>query len=558
MEIKTVQLQDFKRVHDVEILLSDINVVVGGNNSGKSSVLQGIHFSAGAERAAREAGGQTFPQDRLLYCPTSDFTCIRHGDPYRNHRGMAESHLVVTGVNDSGEDVRRETTIYRGRNYANVGCRTQGDRALGNALSNVTEPFSVYVPGLAGIPETEEARARAIVDRGVAGGEANLYLRNVLRLINEADLLDELVEQVRQVFPAFDVHIDHDPEHDPFISVTAMVTPDTGSRPLELAGTGCLQALQIFSYLTLYKPRLLLLDEPDAHLHPDNQRLLASTLMHAASSSGTKIVLATHSRTLVRALSSDANFIWLKDGEVYKHGRNLDMLPLLMDIGALDDFDRLQSGDVSTVVLTEDTDTKYMEVLLQVCDAHHNDVLIFPYHGSARISEAQAIACFLRDHAADCKYIIHADRDFMSDAEYIDFADKYGGDGVEVFVTDRCDIESYFTDPAHVAELLDVDQGDVTAWMNDLAQQDHNALLHAFLRKRDNVKATLYKGRQDNAPSSRELVGSVIPLPPEKRVGKKMLSLMRDSMHDRWGKVVNLIQLSGALDCPTLKECLSA
>ena len=43
--IKKVKLENFKRVSLFEAELDNINVLVGTNNSGKSSVLQGIHFT---------------------------------------------------------------------------------------------------------------------------------------------------------------------------------------------------------------------------------------------------------------------------------------------------------------------------------------------------------------------------------------------------------------------------------------------------------------------------------------------------------------------------------
>lgn len=41
-----------------------------------------------------------------------------------------------------------------------------------------------------------------------------------------------------------------------------------------MAGTGFLQVAQIFAYLLHFKPKLLLIDEPDSHLHPGTQERL--------------------------------------------------------------------------------------------------------------------------------------------------------------------------------------------------------------------------------------------------------------------------------------------
>lgn len=48
--------------------------------------------------------------------------------------------------------------------------------------------------------------------------------------------------------------------------------------PIEQAGTGMLQILQILAYAFYFEPQLFLLDEPDEHLHANNQRILAEVL----------------------------------------------------------------------------------------------------------------------------------------------------------------------------------------------------------------------------------------------------------------------------------------
>ena len=67
--ISHIKLEQFKKVTNFETDLDDINVLVGANNSGKSSVLQGIQFTIMAEVVRRNLGGTTVAQDSLLYLP---------------------------------------------------------------------------------------------------------------------------------------------------------------------------------------------------------------------------------------------------------------------------------------------------------------------------------------------------------------------------------------------------------------------------------------------------------------------------------------------------------
>ena len=77
MYLTELELKKYKKVSQAKLDLEPINVIVGGNNSGKSSILQGIHFSVTASVAARQQGQQTFSCDYLLYNPTRDFSVLR-------------------------------------------------------------------------------------------------------------------------------------------------------------------------------------------------------------------------------------------------------------------------------------------------------------------------------------------------------------------------------------------------------------------------------------------------------------------------------------------------
>jgi hypothetical protein len=189
MNIKSLHLKKLKRIDDAEILLASTNVLVGGNNSGKSSVLQGIHFSICAAVAARQIGRDTFAQSALLYNPSHEFVNLRHGGEYLNQSQFG--HLWIKANIDENE-VETKIKIYRARNEGNVGCTRSGNAVLGSSITNQIKLFSIYVPGLAGIPRQEEFRTESVIRRGIAGGDANLYLRNVLLLIFKKGKLEQL------------------------------------------------------------------------------------------------------------------------------------------------------------------------------------------------------------------------------------------------------------------------------------------------------------------------------------------------------------------------------
>lgn len=551
MKIRELKLEKFKKVDQVDLALGSINVLVGGNNAGKSSVLQGIHFSIVAAIASREAGRDTFTQDSLLYCPARSFESLRHGSAYLNQSRFG--YLRLEGDLPDERDARYDIKIYRGRNEGNVGCHRSGSVRVGNVISSNDRLFSIYVPGLAGVSQGEQFRTESVVRRGVASGDANLYLRNVLLLIMKKNRLDALRDRMRSIFPKFSILVTFNEARDVFIDVRVSTQGENiGWCPLEVAGTGVQQALQIFSYVTLFEPTLLLLDEPDSHLHPDNQALLANALQVAARDTGTQIVLATHSRHLVDSLFDEANFVWLREGKVFKQGTALDRLPLLMDLGALDRFDRLLNGNVPWVFLTEDRRSLMLNRLLERAGFVSDQILSISYKTSSNLEAAKLLAGFIKDVAAETRVVIHRDRDFMTDQEVARVEEGIRQSGAIPFITDGSDMEDYFLEPSHIGQLLGVPAQDVETWLSELALAAHIDLQHSFTRKRDELKYALYRGRPDECPDTQALLGNSMPLPPGLRKGKTMITRVRDKMHERFGRSVDLLQLTAHLNSARL------
>lgn len=555
MNLTKLRLRDFKQVSNVGLELRNLNVIVGGNNAGKSSVLQGIHFFLTAAIASREASRDTYIQEMLLFCPAYKFEELGHNTPYTNqaHKG----YLGLSANLADGTPADYQIVIYRGRNEGNVGCTRYGNSALGATITDSEKLFSIYVPGLAGVPPFEQFRSMSVVRRGVASGDANLYLRNVLLQIAISKRLDRLRGLIKNVFPEFDIEVRFNPRKDMVIGVRLRTMRASEFHALELTGTGVLQALQIFSYITLFEPQLLLLDEPDSHLHPDNQVLLAKSLAVVASETSTQVILATHSRILVEALQDSANLIWLKAGVVFQQGINLDHIPMLLDIGALNDFDRLKTGKIEWLFLSEDSDMTPLKMLALRTGFNTKSSLFFSYRGISNFETAVTVARFVHEISPTTKVIIHRDRDFMTDEEIKRAIARVEEVRAKLFVTEGSDIESYFTSAEHVSYYTSLSIAEVTAWLDEIAQQHHVQLQHSFTRKRDEVKKALYKNDPHNCPDTISLLGGSIPLPPEMRLGKMVLSKLHESMVNKTGRSINLIQPSIKLSSARLAEILS-
>lgn len=77
-----------------------------------------------------------------------------------------------------------------------------------------------------------------------------------------------VIDDIREIFPGIEFRVTFNGEIDESILIS--LKKDDYWIPIELAGTGILQATQILSYAHRYNPSMLVLDEPDSHLHPNN------------------------------------------------------------------------------------------------------------------------------------------------------------------------------------------------------------------------------------------------------------------------------------------------
>lgn len=452
--IDAVRIKNFKKLEDARIELGPITYLVGGNNSGKSSVLQAIHTAVSCAQVSVDLGQRVVAETSLRYSPVADFTLLGHGGPYENRANGQRGIVDFEGVAaDSGDQADYRIEMYKARNHGNVGVDRSGVApGFGQLISDPQKLFSVYVPGLAGVPHREEMSGYAAVFRKAASGDANLVFRNIIRLIGERDLLSKLEELVGKVLNStvsFDVQFDA--ERDLYVNVR-MATGEDPSwwdyLPVDLWGTGILQVTQIFAYVLLFSPKLLLVDEPDSHLHPSRQQSLGAALEKVSDEFDCKVVVSTHSRHLLTGASPTVRVIWMKDGVVESSDQR-ELTALLLDLGALDQLD----NSTGCVIYTEDSNPALLQLALDSLEIDHNAVRIATFNGINNSFAAQAFHDMAQMLNSAPRVIIHRDRDFLTSEELAEWARPFEEKGVAVFCPELCDVEAYYTTASHIAKM---------------------------------------------------------------------------------------------------------
>jgi len=557
MELQAVEVSSFKRLQKIELLTPTLTVLVGGNNSGKSSLLQGIHFAITVLQSARLSGEGGKPMstlgfDQFIYKPTGDLIRLNHGGPITSKTGP---EFRFTYADAGSQDLKKfDLKLRRGKN-ANIAITFNDKSSFFIRAASRTQPLSVFVPGLAGVPLREELRTPSIVANGIAQGDSNVYLRNVLyRICKAPEKLTRFHEMIASVFPGLTISSAFDPETHLYIDIS--VEQGGRSVPLEMIGTGALQAIQLVAYVTAYDPALLLLDEPDAHLHPSNQRLLALTLHRISQTGSTKVVIATHSRHMFDALAQDdaTQVIWLKAGVKQDEPDNGN-LSVLMDLGALDSFELFHAGQQRLVLLTEDTKAAKLRVFLSANGLADNEYFLQPLSGVNNLAAAVPIADYFTRQADNTYVLIHRDGDGMTDEEKIWWTaseSKKLPDRSTVFLTPFTDIEHTFCRPEHISEVYKITIEVAQTLVDATIAANSAAMAAEFAQKRSSLKDTALR-KMPNVPSAVDLLANGIKF--EQVKGKRLLPLILNALQSSGHNPMHLTQTSSsALIHPPLRD----
>lgn len=533
LEVTKINIANFKRISEVEISLSKVNYLVGGNNSGKSSVLQAIHMAASCAKLSLERKEQVLPESELRYSPTSEFTLLGHHAPYENKATGSRGRIEFTGIANDDTVASYRVEIYKGRNYGSVGVDRSGTYAgFGQEICDPKSMFSVFVPGISGIPHREEHKNYASVFLKAAGGEANIVFRNIIRILNELDKICEVEDILGDIIGLCEIDIKHDAEKDLYVDVNFSQAGGK-SVPIDLTGTGILQLVQIVAYVCLFEPKFLLVDEPDNHLHPSRQAILAKTFDKLSELYGSTIVVTTHSRHLVAAASATAKIVWMKDGQI-ESDECKDLASVLMDLGALDQLD---SQGAECIICTEDKGKRALENCVDGLGLSER-IKVISYNGINNAASSIAIKAMADLYENNPLIIVHRDRDFMTDEEVAIWGSEYINRDMVVFAPPLCDVEAYHCTPAHVAKVYELDEAEGQQIVQEEINRSVEAFRAKFRKKRQEANQRFWK--DGGSPNTNELWPENEGANLARAYGKQLISNLNARLSNQPGGRRNL------------------
>lgn len=561
-QLSSIAIKNFKAIRSLTLPLSAVTVMVGPNGSGKSSVLQAIHWAArAASYIAPKSQNEVVDFERLDYSPSSEPLKTAHKSELSSDRSSPPTEVSFVHTADGNQGPATATVrIWAARNRGGISVTIEGGPAV-TPFKQREEVITSYIPGLAGLSEKETILVQPLLRRQAAGGDAGGVLRNVLfniasRRSGETDNVEatkrlySLNELIQMVHPNVKLEVSFNDREDIHIQALYDDSVLAGvKRPLETAATGVLQVVQIFAYLILFRPKLLLIDEPDAHLHPDKQERLIEALEHAAEQFDVQVVLTTHSPHIVRAASPAVNLVWVKDGAA--SSQEDSSIRALLGWGGL---------DKRLLFFVEDEDDQAVRGILRQWPRLNRQVAVCRCFGIDNLPRSDMLRGLLNAGDIGVKALIHRDRDFLTPEEVAKWSERYNAVGAKTWVSAHVDVEGYFCQPEYLSALYQIELEMAQAWITQAVTPLMESAKKLFLEKRKVItRSALYE--YGGSPDSLKLWDDVEKVPAKAVLGKKLHSALKGviKQHGYDDKKLNRFEIPPQYEmAPELKGLLTS
>lgn len=324
-----LRIRNFKLFENADIELDRPVVLIGPNNSGKTTALQALAlWDFGLRQWNARRGGKETPEKRpgvtinrldLTQIPVPNANLLWRGVDVR--RGVkvdgtqktknVRIEIEVDGVTDDTSwtcglefDFSNQESIVcrpgREPGYEDSPVQKSKFRDVPPKASSVK---IAYLPPMSGLVATEPKWEMGRINVLLGEGQTAQVIRNLCYQVRgdqeePRPEWTELVERMRQLFGPTLLP----PNYIEKRGEISMEYKDPDGTILDLssAGRGFLQTLILMAHLYLNRGTVLLLDEPDAHLELLRQGEIFRTLTELADAQGSQIVAASHSEVVLR------------------------------------------------------------------------------------------------------------------------------------------------------------------------------------------------------------------------------------------------------------------
>lgn len=512
MYIHKFQIKNFKSFKDVTLFFNkDLNVLTGINNSSKTTVLEALSLwqecfeklITEAKRTKKNTTGDKYRKGDYILGPSSNkyfafreinsvrspnFEDIFHQRDKKNNICLSVSFLdeenmelnIIFKISSSGNNYVIELENYKNFNH----------RDFNDFFQFLPNPISlIYSTPVAQISIAEDFVTDPKIKEQLLLRYSDSVLRNRLyKILNENDIfvtknfLDDLNYILYNSEKEIEFQVDSTVQKNTKVIINFRVGNKDVFKDLSLLGSGTLQIIGIL--LNLYSPteaktdlKLVLLDEPDSHIHRELQKRLINTLNKYGQD--LQLFVTTHNESLIRSVAPNQIFHLegKSTGEIksihfdtttqhlglhFKGIMPSNLTPVMRSIGNTTGLDFINALEADKLIFVEgEDDAKVFRILLNQQINNRKKYMFWVLGGISEIFEnilsyKYVFSSIKNGDSLWGKSVLIFDKDELSNAHKDLFIENFKEKlGIKAYSTDVYTFEAtLFTDFEKTAKLL--------------------------------------------------------------------------------------------------------
>lgn len=396
-----IRIRNFKRFDDVDIELGKAVVLIGPNNSGKTTALQALAlWDLGVRRWNEKRKGKSSPEKRpgvtvnrrdLASIPVPVANLLWHNLHVRDvRRSKGDSDPIQKTENVRVDIIVDGVTHDRAWccglefDYANEESFYCRPLRVGKSSERMSVPDEVesvrvaFLPPMSGLADREYVKEPGEIGVLIGQGQTAQVLRNLCYQIyksKDPGHWDDLVTHISALFGVVLLA----PQYIAERSEITLAYKDVRGNTLDLSssGRGLQQTLLLLAHLYANPGAVLLLDEPDAHLEILRQRQTYNLLIQIAGEDSSQIIAASHSEVVLNE-AAERDVVIAFVGKPHRiDDRKAQVLKALRDIGFDQYYQAEETGWV--LYLENSTDLTILQAFAKSLDHEAQQYLDRPF-----------------------------------------------------------------------------------------------------------------------------------------------------------------------------------
>ena len=306
--LRTIHLKNFKGVSELTCDFEDLTLLAGLNNSGKTTLLQSIYLLTSSLHPISEHRHKANPN------PENRKISMGSALPHLGLRDMSwlRSHLfpevegTITGV--FGNGLRVELGVIKSSNSEFLFTLTCEDGEPIGALSELQSLTASILTPPGDVPTREPMHSEETYRNQLREGKGAQLWRNGMWWEiqkNGSESFKPVQDKIRSYFPDVELLLptlsfDSSPE-------ILIKYKERGLGPLDIAqsGAGLRTFMSLSRILDQSSSQIVLLDEPDSHLHASQQAIIVELILDVASAGNRQVIVASHSPEVISRIPSE-------------------------------------------------------------------------------------------------------------------------------------------------------------------------------------------------------------------------------------------------------------